>query len=151
MSRPSPPPTPSKPHQPDSSLTPDSGLVLFVATADLICWFLTLIMGYTSPSAPISDDMIVLYTLLWTLQAGACVLLGVTAVSRGWSTTGAISSAALFGAGGVFVYGLCWAEWGNVAVKVFWGTVGIHCAVGVEMKFGFAEGLEKKIDVLLRS
>jgi hypothetical protein len=147
MSKPAPSPTLSKPRKPD----PNSGVVLAGLTVSLICWFITGIAGYTSPSLPIDKDMTLLYVFLWLPQAAAGVLLGVGAVMKRWSTSGALWSAATVGFGMASVYGLCWGQWGNVATGAFWLATGVYVAVAVEMKYRVAESLERRIDVLLSS
>jgi hypothetical protein len=128
---------------------PTPGTVLVALTSTVVCWLLTGIIGFVSPSLPVHDDMTITAVILWMPQVIATIYLVWIAVTRGWSTPAAISSAAIVGFSAALMYGVCRAQWGNAATYVFWITTGIYVALGLEAKFAVAEAVERKIGMLL--
>lgn len=151
MSKPDHAPGPLKPPQAESQHIPTPGTVLVAFTSSLACWLLTGIIGYISPSVTFQDDMTIMTVFLWVPQAIGTVYLIFTAGTRGWSSPAATLSATIVGASMMLLFGLCWAEWGNVATYAFWVAVGIYSALGIEAKFGVAKVAERRIGVLLDS
>ena len=128
-------------HDNDDS-TPAPGLVLIALTTALTCWFLTGIIGHTSPTLPAKHDMTIMCVFLWIPQAAATGYLVYTAQTRGWSTLAASLSAIIVGVGAAIVYGVCWADWGNVATGAFWIAACVYGAMGVEAWLGVAGAAE---------
>ena len=136
---------PTPPRQNNSNPTPTPGLILVALTTALTCWFLTGMIGHTSPALPAQDDMTILCVFLWIPQALATGCLVYTAQTRGWSTPAATLSASIVGVGATVLYGVCWADWGNAATRAFWVAAGIYGAMGVEAWLGIAAAAETGI------
>lgn len=134
------PPTPLR--QNNDNPTPTPGLILVALTTALTCWFLTGVIGHTSPTLPAKDDMTIMCVFLWVPQALATGCLVYTAETRGWSTPAATLSASIVGVGAAIVYGVCWADWGNAATGAFWIAAGVYGAMGVEAWLGVAGAAE---------
>lgn len=134
-----------KPHQPEFDTFSSPGFILTALTLTLTCWLLTGLIGYSSPSLPISDDRTFAGMVLWMFQAGSSICLVVGAVSKGWSTPAATMSASILGAGLALGYGVCCAEWGNAATWAFWMAVGVYGGLGMEAVSRLGEGVERGI------
>lgn len=121
------------------------GFILVALTTTLICWLITGIIGFKSPTATVQDDQTLIAVVLWIFQFISSICLVIAAVSKGWSTPAATTSASIVGLGVALVYGVCYAEWGNAATWMFWVAAGVYGALGVEARMGWVEGLERGI------
>lgn len=136
-------------HQRSSQSCTSPGALLIAGLTAMLCWLLTGMIGYTSPSRPFQDDFTVMALFLWLPQAFAFVYFIVVAGERGWSTPAATLSAIIVGLSAAVAWGVCFAQWGNIATRVFWSTAGIYTALGLEAYMGVAEGAERGIARLI--
>jgi hypothetical protein len=135
----------------DRATVPRQNELEDLTTPGFILVAFTGIIGYTSPSLPIGDDMTLMAALLWLPQAFMTAVLIYTAGTRGRSTPSSTWSAAMVGFAAPLSYGMCWAQWGNVATYAFWMAAGVYFALGFETRFGIAGAVERRIGTMLDS
>ncbi|KAJ4993137.1 hypothetical protein SVAN01_01489 [Stagonosporopsis vannaccii] len=140
---------PEQADQTESGHLSTPGAVLIASLSSFLCWVLTGVIGYNSPPLPIKDDFTIMALFLWIPQAVASFYLVYKAGERGWSTPAAALSAVIIGIAAAVAWGVCWAQWSNVATRVFWAVASVYVALGVEAWVGIAEGAERRIARLL--
>lgn len=149
MSKVDAPTVPAKASQTESGDISTPGVVLIASLGCIVCWVLTGIIGYNSPSTPFQDDITFMALFLWVPQFVASFYLVYKFGERAWWTPAAALSAVIVGFGAAVALGVCWAEWGNVATKVFWTTGAVYAALGVEAWLGVAESAEQSVARML--